>query len=313
LYPLKRLFRMKYIKTIHGFVVKKVTQEVFDELLQYLKEQHIPLWGEHQQNVFLKENLDLCLFKDLSGVGYGWLARNIKLTDKLSLKSIHHNIKLIRKTSRVWTRQQLELGNLEEWMEAAKKVKINRKLFTHGCLWMDSIDLRVVRKGQKRGKKSKWWSYKVNSPGHRYMCLRDGNGMIRKLWGGYSPKLYDSHFLQITQDYLEEKLRGAGVFADEHFRKQGNRFDQVRFYTPYKTPSSKDNEDGAETCKFTDKQVSWNKQQRTARARVENTFGLIHNRWKSLQKKWPDEMEQIDHLVWISAVVNNSIKKRNLR
>jgi hypothetical protein len=58
---------------------------------------------------------------------------------------------------------------------------------------MDSSDFPMQRRG-KTSRKDPDWSYKLNRPGRRYMFLRDEKGKIRKIWGGYSPKVYDGEF-----------------------------------------------------------------------------------------------------------------------
>ena len=40
---------------------------------------------------------------------------------------------------------------------------------------------------------------------------------VRKIWGGYSPKVYDSHLIEANRDWFEDKLKGAEVVADQHF------------------------------------------------------------------------------------------------
>ncbi len=49
------------------------------------------------------------------------------------------------------------------------------------------------------------------------MTLRDGSGRVRKLWGGYSPKVYDSHFMSLKRRWFKRKLAGTGILADMHF------------------------------------------------------------------------------------------------
>jgi hypothetical protein len=39
---------------------------------------------------------------------------------------------------------------------------------------------------------------------------------VRYLKGGYTPKLFDGHFLKLQQD-LEEKFKDAVIGADQHF------------------------------------------------------------------------------------------------
>ena len=61
---------------------------------------------------------------------------------------------------------------------------------------MDSVDLPKTH-GPDRGRKSTAWSYKLNRPGRRFMFVQDLRRRVRKVFGGYSPKVYDGDFLEI--------------------------------------------------------------------------------------------------------------------
>jgi hypothetical protein len=89
-------------------------------------------------------------------------------------------------------------------------------------LWMDSVDFK---KTKYRGcsKKKSDWSYKLNRPGCWFMFLHNGRGKVCRLWVGYSPKLFDSDFLDLNKRWIERKLDGAGIIADNHFEK-GKKF-----------------------------------------------------------------------------------------
>ena len=47
--------------------------------------------------------------------------------------------------------------------------------------------------------------------------LSDAMRCVRRLWGGYSPKLFDGHFLKMNSDWLLWELSGGVVVADQHF------------------------------------------------------------------------------------------------
>jgi hypothetical protein len=62
--------------------------------------------------------------------------------------------------------------------------------------------------------------------------LRDGHGRIRKVWGGYSPKIYDGSLLELNREWFEENLANAGVIADQQFEWGKKNLKKVKFYTP---------------------------------------------------------------------------------
>ncbi len=63
------------------------------------------------------------------------------------------------------------------------------------------------------------------------MVIVDGGGRIRKYWDDAS-KTYDSDMVTATKDWYEDKLNGAGVFADAHFSKATKNWDDPVFYCP---------------------------------------------------------------------------------
>jgi len=74
---------------------------------------------------------------------------------------------------------------------------------------LDSTDRKSGKQSTSRS--SDTWSYKENGPAQRFTFLMDYKRRIRKVWGGYTPKLYDGHFLQERKWWFEGKLQSAGV------------------------------------------------------------------------------------------------------
>ena len=77
------------------------------------------------------------------------------------------------------------------------------------------------------------------------MTLTDGKRRIRQLWGGYSPKVFDGHFLQDNKYWFETQLQGSVVVADQHFEYGKKNFEGLHFHTPWKTPSTGKRKAGA--------------------------------------------------------------------
>ena len=93
---------------------------------------------------------------------------------------------------------------------------------------MDSSDFAIT--GRKRvRKKSSDWSYKLNRPALRYMIIRDGAGNICRVWGGYTPKLYDGDFLEVHKDEIEHDFTYGVILADNHFSRDKKLFTNVKF------------------------------------------------------------------------------------
>ncbi len=199
--------------------------------------------------------------------------------------------------------------------------------FQKVCLWMDSTDFPLENVGGKK-KKDPDWSFKCNSKGRRYMVLRDGKGVIRKLWGGYSPKVFDGTWLQMHKHWLLRHLKGAGVIADQHF-EWGKNLRGVTFYTKImrgkKRPSeeksesedtsteSEESEEEEENDKgvtvTTKKEELFNKRLYKIRARIEVPFGESKTVFKVLQQHWMESESQLDYMVYIAAAVSNRRRK----
>ncbi len=62
-----------------------------------------------------------------------------------------------------------------------------------------------------------------------------------KLWGGYSSKLFDAHFVE-GHAGVEQHLAGAVVTADEHFRTVSKYFDDPCFITNVPEKNREDRE-----------------------------------------------------------------------
>ncbi len=50
------------------------------------------------------------------------------------------------------------------------------------------------------------------------MLLQNGKNQIVKIWGGYTPNMYDGYFLDLKKELFRRRLKGAHVIGDDHFR-----------------------------------------------------------------------------------------------
>jgi hypothetical protein len=211
---------------------------------------------------------------------------------------------------KLWAKSQLVLGTSRDWNNAVRNCGL-KGVVKDVNLWMDSTDfpLEGVKSVSRKGSK---WSYKLNRPGRRYMVLRNGKGKILKLWGGYSPKVYDGTWLEIMKQELDQTLAGGVVIADSHFAKGKTLFENVTFLTniPKQKQSRKkksdDSTEGKDLEILTKEQEEFNEAHRRARARVESSFGFIKTKIDALAKPWSESEEQLDCLVWTAAGIHNN-------
>lgn len=173
-------------------------------------------------------------------------------------------------------------------------------------IWLDSTDLpRENHAGWS--KKDPDFSYKLNRLGRRYMVLRNAPGKILCIWGGYSPKLHDGHFIELIKRELNTDLKGAEIIADQHFAYGQQFLPDVTLWTPPKEPSSSTRgRRGEGLGELTKEQRKYKQDHQALRARVENVLGLITQKFTSLAEPWAESERQQDHAMLIAAAVHNN-------
>ena len=126
---------------------------------------------------------------------------------RLSLTILHYSIVL-----KSWGKSTVILGSNSDWAKSMRNVNRGKSFLSYvfGQIPQTS-NWKNVEIGVERALSG------VTSaivPEEDTLFLQDGKGRIRKMWGGYSPKVYDCHWLEIWKDWFEENLKGAGVIAD---------------------------------------------------------------------------------------------------
>jgi hypothetical protein len=296
-------------KQVKVQLFERIPQSVVSNIQLFVDKNSPTLWGEKQPRQFLKHMVILAHYKDAFKVGFQRLVKNIDFGYKITHKSLQKNIERLRPVIKRWAQTQLNLGTVHDWNQAVRNCGLQGEV-KEANMWMDSTDFPL--EGIKSvSRKSPDWSYKLNRPGRRYMVLRDGNGKILKLWGGYSPKIYDGTWLEINKDELENTIPGAVILADSHFSKGKKLFQNIKFLTNFVVPNKgrkrKRNEEneGENLSVLTKAQEKFNAAHKQARARVESPFGFMKTKIDSLTKPWSESVDQLDCLVWIAAAIHN--------
>ncbi len=200
--------------------------------------------------------------------------------------------------------EQAQTGAYSDWERAKKNITF-RKSVKRLQPFMDSTDIAISGK-RTTSRKDPSWSYKVNGPAQRFMIICDAKTRVRYLKGGYTPKLFDGHFLKLEKEDLEEKFKNAVIGADQHFEYGAKNFRNIEFIIPVKAPSknkSKKNETTENIlCK---KDTTHNQRLAAPRACVESLFGAIKTKFGSLSAPWKEDLEQQDHLVKFAIGLHN--------
>jgi hypothetical protein len=290
-------------REVREAVLQRIHKSTLNSIKQFVENKDPKLWGQTKEDAFVDKSVEVALYKDAYAVGYTQLAKEIKRWFPLPPSTLQHNMKKLRRLFGDWGEDQIVLGSLEEWKQAASAVQLPPEV-KNASLWIDSSDFRL--KGKRfMSRKSRHWSYKLNAPGRRYMFLCDGKGRIRKIWGGYSPKVYDGHFIETRKKWFEQKLAGAEVIADQHFRWGQKHLRQVKFHVakpePHKRGKRKRKDD--EVNDLTEQERKYNKAVKKTRARVETAFGKMSKKFDALNHPWYESESQLDHLVLLASGV----------
>lgn len=294
-------------RRVERIVKNALHEEVYDDLLDYLERQEPSVWGIFRNDDFLEQNLLLALYHDISGFGYQRILREEGLERSLSNRSFQHNTELIRHLGASWAKQYIDLPLLEDRQDLAS---LTHQSHTLGLidLWVDSSDF-MLQKARGVGRKHPDWSYKENHCAQRYLCVTTGDGVVRMLCGGYSPKVHDSTFLDTHREEWESLLLGSRIIGDEHFRPGGERFRLVHWVTPYRNMTRDDPENpGQRLSVLTQAQQTWNSHISDIRSRIESTFGHSKQMFMTLQRPWAERKSQQDYLVTLAIGIHNKQK-----
>jgi DDE superfamily endonuclease len=319
----------KAVEGIIDAVQYHIGVSTLNKMVTYAEHNKPGLWGEQQPYTFLKHMVAMTIYKDMKNIGYNTLCAKVDFGYTLNHKSLQHNIKALREVLGQWGKETIKLGEKTKWSKAAMNTgipKVISKKKVQAYLWADSTDFpRKKFKGYT--KKSPWHSYKLNRPGRRYMFIRDGKGKVVKLWGGYTPKLYDGHFVEDHREEIDEKLEGATIFGDQHFTYGARFVKRVQFFTPLgggrRDPDILEEVEGDEeqqedpydfepearnenNQRKTKKEEEWKVAVTKVRARVENTFGYLKTKFKSLCEPFQESARQHDYLVWYAVGIYNT-------
>jgi len=291
---------------IKNYVHQVIKKEIINDVLKFILKKKINLWGYQKDQRNFKENmLYVSLYKDIVDIGYGRLFTLVSFLN-ISQKSLRHNVKQIRFALKDYADLLITLGDVYLWNRSMSKVKKGKKI-NDANLMIDSSDFKITGKSNT-STKSSTWSWKENGPAQRFWVVYDGKGKVRRIWGGSSPKIYDSDFIKLTADYIDKELDGAVILADNHFSEAQKYLSNVKFYSRIADYSSKRNRDGSPISTLTRDQQKFNEQLSQVRGKVETPFGFLKNKFSSLNL-FREEKQQLDCLVRFGLAINNMLKK----
>ena len=262
--------------------------------------------GSQQPHNFLEKNFVLTMHRDMTADGYQEVLEDVNVGRfAFSDKSFINNAQRIRNVLAEWAQEKLQPGEPRAWKRAARDV-VRPGQLSEVSLWMDSVDFpKQYHKGWSR--KDPDYSYKLWRLGRRYMFVQDAQSQILRIWGGYSPKLYDGHFVELMHQQIERDFDSADIIADQHF-EYGNQFLRHAYIwtNPAEPNPNKRKREGEDLENPTKEIKAYKRAHQRLRARVEDVFGLMTQKFHSLAVPWRESEEQMDNLVFIAAAVHNS-------
>eukprot|EP00727_Mastigamoeba_balamuthi_P012153 m51a1_g7560 hypothetical protein (215) ;mRNA; f:120307-121242 len=181
---------------------KFVPKAMVAELIECACQKHSHLWVLREPAHFVDKAVYLALFKDLKGVGYSTLCISVLLWMPITMKSFTQNQKILRKVFAQWGRQQICRSTFKDRKTAAKQLQLPKAL-CKVTVAIDSVDFPKVRKRRPGACGSDKWSFKENRPAGCFMVTLDMQGQPVGVWGPYSPKLFDSHWIQANKKMLK--------------------------------------------------------------------------------------------------------------
>lgn len=270
-------------------VLKRMRHQTLQSVFKQIRKFKPAFWGTQRPRNFQKKVVVAALYKDMYGVSFGNITQEISRWLKADVKTHSHNFKICRKIFSHWAAAKIKLGSLDEWKKTTQAT-IPKAVKDPPHLFMDSSDFRQSGK-KSMSRKDTSWSYKCNGPGRRYMSLTDANGEGKYISNGYSPKLYDAHWVQARKEWVEQTLAGATIYADNHFRSAASDLKDVNLVASKAKPSKKSGRKLDIDDKLLNKCIS------SCRGRVESPFGIMQNKFCALSKAFYEGNQQLDYLV----------------
>lgn len=293
---------------IKSFVVEKISSEVYNEIIHYLQNNNPHMWGMQRPRSFIEDMAMLTLYKDLCGIGYNLLLQTISLPYHLGNSSIVHNVRSIRNKLYEWSLGHIKVGSSTDWNYQARSARLKKPVCTAN-LWIDSTDVLICKQDDLKGQ-SEHWSGKENHYARRFMTVQDASGKFLKVWGGYSPKVYDGTFVEMFQEYFENNFQNGVFLADGHFSSVSRLMRNPKIIAP--TPQRKkakrrlnEDEDAEGLAVITKEEEKLLVAIHEGRSRVERPYASLKGKFEALETPWSEELVQLKYLFFYACAIYN--------
>eukprot|EP00727_Mastigamoeba_balamuthi_P005106 m51a1_g14594 hypothetical protein (686) ;mRNA; r:1158602-1161177 len=281
---------------VQKHVEKFVPKAVVTELIERARQEHSHLWALREPAHFVDKAVYLVLFKDLKGVGYGALHASVLRWMPIATKSFTQNQKILCKVFARWGHQQICWSTFKDQKTMAKQLQLPKAL----CKVTVAIDSVNFPKPGTHG--SDKWSFKENCPAGHFMVALDMQGRPVGVWGPYSPKLFDSHWIQANKKMLKLLFPNDVFIADNHFAWAQDNMKTPAFFATYACPPNHPATEGV--AKLLVKKRILNRQIEDIRSRVESPFGVIKENVKAVGRPFAEKDNQLENITLRSSNAN---------
>lgn len=302
---------LEYI-AVEDAVKNIVGHDTFHRILHYLKSKNLIFWGGTDERLRIKSIFVFLVYKYANNIGYQRLTKMVKWPIVSSHKSWQHNTHVMLYALKEWGKSMIDVGQPGDWNTLKRGVALGGDVTSRINLAADSVDF-PLQTPQGTLRTDEDWSYKCKSLGSRFMVIVDGKTRIRCAFGRYSPKLYDSHFIDKQKEWFNENLVGAVIVADQHFSTANNYIctDNLLFVTATQEAKSNKRKRGKGADKsqvaVQDPQVqSFNKKVYAWRSKSELPFAFAKNKFLALSQKFAEDKSYHECLVWFALGLYNS-------
>ena len=286
-------------------VVRRISERVEESFQHHFKFSKTKLWHCRKSSSNRRLAVRLALYKDIADVSYDHLLTLLPSGIHWSKHTLLKNQERVRREMKKWAKIVMSDEIISQYQNSSKQK--GTVFFKKKPLFLlDSTNFRVEG-FEGITKKNKLWSYKLNGPGRRFMILSDANGVPMRVFGGYSPKIYDGRWVEQNRKWLDKHLKNSSIIADCHFWSAQRELKAADLYPIMpKTVKSKDGYVRVGLHIYDVEDNSFNFQQRemkTIRSAVERPFAQMEKMFSVLSNVFLCRERDLDCVVKFAAAV----------
>ena len=294
------------LKTIEEGVKSRIGGPRLKAILQGVQLDAEKLWCTARPRNFVHGIILITLFKDMTGVSYRDLIKDVAGWAHFSNDAITHNVKKCRVALRTWAKGVLapqSHARLERMASKSNRPKGLDKV----VLWIDSTDFRVKGKRAAHRDKSKW-SHKLRSPGRRWVTVTNVKGQALWVSSPYLPTVYDGDITISAASELDHLFPKHHMVGDNHFRKAAPFLKSVVLHTNIaKSGRPKVVEGKKVPVSLSKEEEAWNEKISMVRGKIESPYGWVKRVFLSLDKPFYENEKQHDCIVHVALACHRLV------